>query len=144
MDYPEKLDSTPRHHRSIFISSILSLLFLLLFYINAFPSIFSIDYFCSPLSQLLSSTTQHVHSSNTSVPNIGVLLQPEKHVFREPTTIHHRWNITKDRRSPDRVEKYVYLINGMLVGILQPYFKHECSLVDPRSVSRPNAGDEVR
>ena len=40
------------------------------------------------------------------------LLHPQDHSFREPTVIHYHWVITSGSRSPDGVEKRVYLING--------------------------------
>lgn len=40
------------------------------------------------------------------------LLHPEKHIFRDPTTIRMKWNITLEQRAPDGVMKPVYLING--------------------------------
>ncbi|KAH8888947.1 hypothetical protein GQ53DRAFT_723716 [Thozetella sp. PMI_491] len=44
------------------------------------------------------------------------LLRPERHVYRESTTIRMQWNITQGHRRPDGVERLVYLINGHFPG----------------------------
>ncbi|KAH8690199.1 multicopper oxidase-domain-containing protein [Talaromyces proteolyticus] len=46
----------------------------------------------------------------------SILLHPEQHVFRDPTTIHMTWNVTLEPRAPDGVTKPVYLINGRFPG----------------------------
>ncbi|KAJ6093063.1 multicopper oxidase-domain-containing protein [Penicillium sp. IBT 16267x] len=46
----------------------------------------------------------------------SMLLHPERHVFRDPTTIHMTWNVTLEPRAPDGVMKLVYLINGRFPG----------------------------
>ncbi|RHZ58286.1 hypothetical protein CDV55_106464 [Aspergillus turcosus] len=48
--------------------------------------------------------------------NESTLLHPERHVFRDPTTIHMTWNVTLEPRAPDGVMKLVYLINGRFPG----------------------------
>jgi hypothetical protein len=40
------------------------------------------------------------------------ILHPERHIFRDPTTIHMTWNVTMEQRAPDGVMRPVYLING--------------------------------
>ncbi|KAF7137126.1 hypothetical protein CNMCM5793_007190 [Aspergillus hiratsukae] len=64
------------------------------------------------------------HSAwNLTAPDVGdgeddesMLLHPERHVFRDPTTIHMTWNVTLEPRAPDGVMKLVYLINGRFPG----------------------------
>lgn len=41
-----------------------------------------------------------------------ILLHPEQHIFRDPTTIRMTWNVTMEQRAPDGVMRPVYLING--------------------------------
>lgn len=40
------------------------------------------------------------------------ILHPQRHIFRQPRTIHLNWNVTKGTRRPDGVLKDIYLING--------------------------------
>jgi hypothetical protein len=44
--------------------------------------------------------------------DFAILLHPRDHITRLPTSVEHRWNITKGVRVPDGVNKTVYLING--------------------------------
>jgi hypothetical protein len=44
--------------------------------------------------------------------SVEINLHPEEHIFRDPTTIRHIWNITSSRVAPDGVSKDVFLING--------------------------------
>ncbi|PHH92493.1 hypothetical protein CDD83_7130 [Cordyceps sp. RAO-2017] len=44
------------------------------------------------------------------------ILHPERHIFREPRSIHLTWNVTKADRAPDGVVKAVYLINDQFPG----------------------------
>lgn len=43
----------------------------------------------------------------------GFVLNPKDHNTRKPKTLRMTWNITRELREPDGVEKPVYLINGM-------------------------------
>lgn len=43
----------------------------------------------------------------------GFVLNPKDHNTREPQTLRMTWNVTRELREPDGVEKQVYLINGM-------------------------------
>ncbi|KAH8883129.1 hypothetical protein GQ53DRAFT_883129 [Thozetella sp. PMI_491] len=45
-------------------------------------------------------------------PDLTVRLHPEEHQWRENTSLHFDWVITKGYRYPDGVGKWVYLING--------------------------------
>lgn len=47
-----------------------------------------------------------------TVSNLGIILRPEDHIYRQPKTIQYSWNITTGIRAPDGVTKQVYLING--------------------------------
>ncbi|UNI22443.1 hypothetical protein JDV02_008332 [Purpureocillium takamizusanense] len=47
---------------------------------------------------------------------LAIRLHPDKHVARSPTTLTFNWNITRDLRAPDGVEKLVYLVNGAFPG----------------------------
>ncbi|KAJ5218927.1 multicopper oxidase-domain-containing protein [Penicillium cinerascens] len=59
---------------------------------------------------------------NTGDPNASdvdiasTLLRPERHKFRDRTSIHLKWNVTLEPRAPDGVMKPVYLINGQFPG----------------------------
>ncbi|GJN67754.1 hypothetical protein PLICBS_001782 [Purpureocillium lilacinum] len=44
------------------------------------------------------------------------ILHPQRHIFRQPRTIHLNWNVTKGTRRPDGVLKDIYLINGQFPG----------------------------
>ncbi|KAK4945723.1 hypothetical protein LTR10_015071 [Elasticomyces elasticus] len=48
--------------------------------------------------------------------DLRIILHPEDHVSRPPTTLTYSWIITKGYRSPDGVRKEVYLINDQLIG----------------------------
>lgn len=54
-----------------------------------------------------------LHGLDAAEENLAIVLHPNDHVLRDPKTIHLYWNITKGYRSPDGVQKLVYLINGM-------------------------------
>lgn len=66
--------------------------------------------------------TSPIGDHNTGNPNasdvedgvdiVSTLLHPERHRFRDPTSIHLKWNVTLEPRAPDGVMKPVYLING--------------------------------
>ncbi|KAI1011762.1 hypothetical protein LB503_004674 [Fusarium chuoi] len=43
--------------------------------------------------------------------HLGYRLHPEDHATRPPTTQYFNWTITAGTRSPDGVEKRVYLVN---------------------------------
>ena len=51
-------------------------------------------------------------SSEPSSGDDNFILHPEKHVYRDTTTIHLKWNVTLDHIYPDGVKKAVILING--------------------------------
>lgn len=46
------------------------------------------------------------------IDHLGYLLHPQAHASRPPTTLVFNWTITSGLRSPDGVEKQVYLVNG--------------------------------
>lgn len=48
--------------------------------------------------------------------DLRILLHPEDHVSRPPTTLVYDWTVTKGYRSPDGVRKEVYLINDQFPG----------------------------
>lgn len=43
---------------------------------------------------------------------LGIRLHPEEHASRPPATLSFNWTITAGLRSPDGVQKRVYLVNG--------------------------------
>ncbi|KAH8669773.1 multicopper oxidase-domain-containing protein [Tricladium varicosporioides] len=49
-------------------------------------------------------------------PCLGIRLHPEQHVHRQKSTITHNWNITSGFRSPDGVQKLIYLANNQFPG----------------------------
>ena len=49
---------------------------------------------------------------NRESDQLAYLLHPQKHASRPPTTLVFNWTITSGLRSPDGVEKQVYLVNG--------------------------------
>lgn len=51
-----------------------------------------------------------------STTRLNIELHPEEHTTREPATSEFTWQITSALRSPDGVEKLVYLINGQFPG----------------------------
>jgi hypothetical protein len=59
----------------------------------------------------------------SSSRDITIKLHPENYNRRAATTIVHYWNITKGYRSPDGVQKKLYLING-LVSTSNTYFSY--------------------
>ncbi|RDW65066.1 hypothetical protein BP6252_10717 [Coleophoma cylindrospora] len=52
----------------------------------------------------------------TSGETVGIRLHPEDHVYRKPQTRNYNWVVTSGVRSPDGVQKEVYLINGDFPG----------------------------
>ncbi|KAI8711503.1 hypothetical protein NCS52_01414100 [Fusarium sp. LHS14.1] len=48
--------------------------------------------------------------------HLGIRLHPEEHAFRPPTTLTFNWTITAGLRSPDGVQKRVYLVNNEFPG----------------------------
>lgn len=48
------------------------------------------------------------------------VLNPREHIAREPKTLRMTWNVTRETREPDGVEKLVYLINGRSTADLGP------------------------
>ena len=54
----------------------------------------------------------HDSLDNESRGQIAIPLHPERHITRTSSTLEFRWNITKGLRSPDGVQKAVYLVNG--------------------------------
>lgn len=52
-----------------------------------------------------------------SEPGISISLHPDRHISRATKTITLRWDITQGYRSPDGVQKLVFLINGKFLSI---------------------------
>ncbi|CAG8948828.1 hypothetical protein HYFRA_00001951 [Hymenoscyphus fraxineus] len=87
--------------------------------LTTFLVLTAILYYTLDLSTLSSRIPIYNPFSSTPNPeNLGVILHPDEHIYREPKTIKHVWAITKGLRSPDGVEKSVYLINGQFPGPL--------------------------
>ncbi|KAJ4012510.1 hypothetical protein NW752_008208 [Fusarium irregulare] len=57
-------------------------------------------------------------SHNGEPEQLAYLLHPHEHSSRPPTTLVFNWTITSGLRSPDGVEKQVYLVNGRFPGPL--------------------------
>jgi hypothetical protein len=79
----------------------------------------------------------------------SMLLHPERHVFRDPTTIHMTWNVTLEPRAPDGVMRLVYLINGKWLQhkvaehessirptSAMPFFQRQTAYQKGRTISR--------
>nr|RBQ98609.1 hypothetical protein FVER53263_12301 [Fusarium verticillioides] len=56
--------------------------------------------------------------SNDTTGHLGYRLHPQNHTSRPPTTLSFNWTITTGTRSPDGVEKQVYLVNDEFPGPL--------------------------
>ncbi|KAJ9634741.1 hypothetical protein H2204_006190 [Knufia peltigerae] len=72
-----------------------------------------------PILQFVSTTgylRQHNDAPVTVPGDLRVILHPEEHVSRPPTTLVYNWTITKGHRWPDGVSKEVYLINDRFPG----------------------------
>ncbi len=55
--------------------------------------------------------------AGTQVPgDLRIILHPENHASRPPTTLVYNWTITKGYRRPDGVAKEVYLLNDNFPG----------------------------
>lgn len=54
---------------------------------------------------------------NREAKQLAYLLNPQKHASRPPTTLVFNWIITSGLRSPDGVEKQVYLVNGKMTFV---------------------------
>lgn len=65
-----------------------------------------------------------------------IVLHPNDHVHRAPTTIRLAWNITLEKNSPDGVLKSVYLINGMIAAVFCSTRYVEVLITYSRSISR--------
>ncbi|KAF5987243.1 L-ascorbate oxidase [Fusarium coicis] len=56
--------------------------------------------------------------SHDTTGHLGYRLHPEDHTSRPPTTLSFNWTIAAGTRSPDGVEKRVYLVNNEFLGPL--------------------------
>lgn len=70
-------------------------------------------------------------SHNGEPEQLAYLLHPHEHSSRPPTTLVFNWTITSGLRSPDGVEKQVYLVNGESTS-WRPWF---CLIPASRSLS---------
>ncbi|RGP77015.1 putative multicopper oxidase [Fusarium longipes] len=63
-----------------------------------------------------------LYGARTSPPvggemkHLGYFLNPQKHASRPPTTLVFNWTVTSGLRSPDGVQKQVYLVNEQFPG----------------------------
>ena len=55
--------------------------------------------------------------NNRKPEQLAYLLHPHEHASRPPTTLVFNWTITSGLRSPDGVEKQVYLVNGKMTFV---------------------------
>lgn len=53
--------------------------------------------------------------SDDATSHLGYRLHPQSHASRPPTTQSFNWTITAGTRSPDGVEKRVYLVNSKVL-----------------------------
>ncbi|KAF4459766.1 hypothetical protein FALBO_13472 [Fusarium albosuccineum] len=65
---------------------------------------------------LVSSSEQLTSPENNGTNHLAIKLNPRKHTSRSPTTLTFNWAITTGQRSPDGVEKRVYLVNDEFPG----------------------------
>ncbi|RBR21890.1 uncharacterized protein FIESC28_04733 [Fusarium coffeatum] len=63
-------------------------------------------------------TTRTTPLTNEEPEQLAYLLHPHEHAARPPTTLVFNWTITSGLRSPDGVEKHVYLVNDQFPGPL--------------------------
>lgn len=61
-------------------------------------------------------TTKTTLPVNEEPKQLAYLLHPQEHASRPPTTLSFNWTISSGLRSPDGVEKQVYLINGEIMN----------------------------
>ncbi|KAJ6442213.1 Multicopper oxidase family protein [Purpureocillium lavendulum] len=57
-----------------------------------------------------------VASQSQEGDQLAIRLHPDEHATRSPKTLTFDWNVTRQVRSPDGVEKPVYLVNGAFPG----------------------------
>jgi hypothetical protein len=96
--------------------------FLILLTLLAFAtgSLFLGSYFKSlPYTRWLYTPHRLDSSFSKELSPLNYVLHPQDHVFREAKKIEHDWVVTSGIRSPDGVEKRVYLISGM-----QAFYTH--------------------
>ncbi|KAF5008765.1 hypothetical protein FDECE_5003 [Fusarium decemcellulare] len=67
-------------------------------------------------SILLSSSEQLISPENNGTSHLAIKLKPREHTSRSPTTLTFNWAITTGQRSPDGVDKRVYLVNDEFPG----------------------------
>lgn len=60
-------------------------------------------------------TRNLIDESQLSIP-----LHPVEHSTRDPTTLTFEWHVTQGTRTPDGVEKQVYLVNGVYEPMQSP------------------------
>ncbi|KAJ4138626.1 hypothetical protein NW768_002476 [Fusarium equiseti] len=63
-------------------------------------------------------TTRTEPPADGDPKQLAYLLHPQEHASRPPTTLVFNWTITSGLRSPDGVEKQVYLVNDQFPGPL--------------------------
>lgn len=65
----------------------------------------------SPFGAIIYHALEQSSETGQDTP-LGYRLHAQEHTSRPPKTLIYNWNITAGFRSPDGVEKRVYLING--------------------------------
>lgn len=55
------------------------------------------------------------HNLSDAAHSLALQLHAAAHIHREPKLIEHDWTVSQGLRSPDGVEKLVYLINGKYI-----------------------------
>ncbi|KAG5991841.1 hypothetical protein E4U43_003927 [Claviceps pusilla] len=88
---------------SVFAGMCVSLFYLIAFHPVTFTKL---------TDEALTLTTPISISPAATADNGIILLHPEQHIYRKAKTLRFDWTITTETRSPDGVEKLIYLING--------------------------------
>ncbi|KAH7364873.1 multicopper oxidase family protein [Rhexocercosporidium sp. MPI-PUGE-AT-0058] len=88
---------------------IFAIIFMALVILNSLSSL---------ISTSIKPTILHSGVDDTAIGRnmLVIQLSPKDHVFRQPKTITHHWNITSGIRYPDGVKKEVYLVNELFPG----------------------------
>jgi hypothetical protein len=75
--------------------------------------------------------------------DLKLLLHPEDHVLRDPGIRYFSWNITKAIKSPNGVQKSVFLINSMMKKLYLAILKEILTITDqfPGPTLEARSGD---
>lgn len=89
---------------------------------------------------VLVATFSLLGQQTAAIPNhqLAIRLHPEIHSTRSPTTLTFDWNITTAIKSPDGVEKQVYLVNGKDSSVISHHI-----MLDAKSVAGQFPGPTI-